>query len=129
MSAIAKKLKRRSAKWWMTVTTFVVLFGVIFTFTFVKMRMVVRGVRIVAKIATEKDSSIVKVQGLAKNAVYLTLDGREIFIDKNGWFDEPTALSPGVSVVTLSARDKFGKTSEKKFELVYKENKQVALIN
>jgi hypothetical protein len=37
-------------------------------------------------------------------------------------------LSPGISVVTLSAVDKFGKTSEKKFEVVYKEDNQVALV-
>jgi hypothetical protein len=63
------------------------------------------------------------------NAIYLSLNGREIYIDKDGTFTEPVALLPGLSVVTLDAQDKFGKTFEKKFEVVYEETTKVAIVN
>lgn len=129
MSAIIEKAKRRSIKWWIRIGSCVMLFVVIFSFTLFKTRMIIRGVQIVASIVEEKGSPIASIKGVAKNAVFLTLNGREIFIDKDGSFNETTALSPGVSVVTLSAKDKFGNTAEKKFDVVYKENSQVALIN
>ena len=78
----------------------------------------------------ENDSSMVFIKGNAKNAIYLSLNGREIFIEKDGAFTEPIALLPGFGVVTLTAQDKFGKTAEKKFEIVYEESAgSVALGN
>src|SRR3989339_398185 len=48
------------------------------------------------------------ITGNAKNAVLLTLNGREISIDKEGNFNETIALSPGYNIVSIEAKDKFG---------------------
>lgn len=97
------------------------LFGIIGTFTYDKMSFLIKGVKIEASIDKEGDSSMVFIKGNAKNAIYLSLNGREIFIEKDGAFREPIALLPGFGVVTLTAQDKFGKSAEKKFEVVYEE--------
>ena len=66
---------------------------------------------------TEK---IIKVTGNAKNAINLTLDGREISIDQAGNFAETVALSTGYNIIGLRAEDKFGYVDEKNYQLIYK---------
>jgi hypothetical protein len=99
-----------------------VLFVVIGLFTYMKMHSVLSGVHIQAEIVRDGNTSMVQIKGNARNTNYITLNGREIFVDRDGTFVEPVALLPGLSVVTLSAQDKFGKTAEKKFELTYTES-------
>ncbi len=105
-----------------------VFFAGIGTFAYMKMNFILHGVAITATISKSGDSSIVQINGSAKNATYLTLNGNEIFIDRNGGFTVPYALLPGLGVVTLAAQDKFGNVSQKQFEIVYKDNSQVALL-
>jgi hypothetical protein len=66
-------------------------------------------------------SSIMEVTGTAKNAIFLSLDGREISIDQAGDFDETIALLPGYNIINLEARDKFGHTDEKNYQLILKQ--------
>jgi hypothetical protein len=93
-----------------------------------KMDFIFRGVKITASINKSEVSPLVKVLGKAKNATYISLNGREIFIDKDGNFTENIALLPGLSVITLSAEDKFGHVDEKKLEVMYQESTGVVAI-
>ncbi len=63
--------------------------------------------------------NVLKITGNAKNAVDLTLDGREISVDQKGNFNETIALSPGYNIVSIKAKDKFGKSDEKDYKLMY----------
>lgn len=63
--------------------------------------------------------SVQKVTGNAKNAVNLTLNGREISIDEDGNFDETIALLPGYNVISIRAVDKFGNIDEKNYQITY----------
>jgi hypothetical protein len=67
------------------------------------------------------NSTLIEIDGQAKNAAYINIDDRQMFTDKNGNFSEKLLLSPGYNVVKLDAWDKFGKQTEKKLELVLKE--------
>lgn len=60
-----------------------------------------------------------EITGRAKNAVNLTLNGREISINKEGYFNENIALQAGYNIVTIRARDKFGHADEKNYKLIY----------
>ncbi len=62
---------------------------------------------------------IIEVKGNAKNAIHLTLNGREISIDQTGNFDETIALLPGYNIITILAKDKFGNVDEKDYKLMY----------
>lgn len=117
-----KKVKNKSTKWWIGVVSCTVLFLVIGVFSYLKMDFLWKGVQITASVNRNNTSPIIQVKGNAKNAVYLSLNGREIFIDKDGSFSEPLALLPGLSVVTINAQDKFGKSKEKKFEVMYEQS-------
>ena len=64
---------------------------------------------------------ITDIQGQAHNISFISLNGREIFIDEEGFFSEKVALSPGYNPITIYARDKFGREREKKLELVYED--------
>ena len=115
-------------KWWVGIISCMIFFAGIGTFAYMKMDFILHGVAIKATIDESSGTSIVQINGSAKNATYLTLNGNEIFVDRDGGFKVPYALLPGLGVVTLDAVDKFGNVSEKQFQIVYKDNSQVALV-
>ena len=123
-----KKIKDKNIKWWIQISSCVFLFSFIVIFGYAKINFVIKGVQIDAKIERNTDSSLVKISGNALNSVLLSLNGREIFIDENGNFSETVGLLPGFSVISLEAKDKFGKSAKQKFSLVQEEDgKWVAL--
>ncbi|MGH7249682.1 MAG: hypothetical protein ACREGC_01790, partial [Minisyncoccia bacterium] len=62
--------------------------------------------------------NVINITGNARNAVSLTLDGREISVDQNGNFNETVALLPGYNIIDIKAQDKFGYVNEKDFRLI-----------
>ena len=130
-----KSIKNKNMKWWIGIGSCVLLFAIIGIFGYEKMCFVWKGVEIKATIEKQEGSSLAVIKGIAAKATRITLNGREIFIDKEGNFSESIAVLPGFSVVTLDAKDKFGKTAMKKFEIVKEENapaiafKSVQVIN
>jgi len=115
-------IKNKNIKWWLGTISCVALFAIIIFFGYEKMSFIWKGVEIKATIEQKDGSSLSVVSGNASKAIYITLNGREIFLDKEGNFSESIAVLPGFSIVTLNAKDKFGKTVEKKFAIVTKEN-------
>ena len=67
------------------------------------------------------NSTLIEIDGRAKNIAYIDMDDRQMFTDKDGNFSEKLLLSPGYNVVKLDAWDKFGAKTEQKLELVLKE--------
>jgi hypothetical protein len=113
-----KIIKNKNMKWWIGIISCITLFSIIMIFGYEKMSFIFKGVKIEATLEQKTDSSLSIIKGNANKATYITLNGREIFIDKDGNFSESIAMLPGFSVITLNAHDKFGKTAEKKFEVV-----------
>ena len=115
-------IKDKNIKWWIGVVSCTILFSIIIVFSYMKMSFLWNGINIIAKIERNGDSPMAMINGKAQNATFISINGREIFIDKDGSFSESIALIPGLSVVTINAEDKFGKSKEKKFEMIYKES-------
>ncbi len=65
-------------------------------------------------------TSVLDISGNAKNAVNLTLNGREISVDQQGNWNETIALLPGYNVIEIVAKDKFGYSDEENYQLIYK---------
>ncbi len=63
--------------------------------------------------------NILKVTGNARNAVSLTLNNREISINKDGDFDETIVLLSGYNIIQIQARDKFGYVDEKNYKVMF----------
>ncbi len=98
-----------------------VLFLFIIIYAFLRSKDLIFGVKIKnvniidgAKVT----ESVMHVTGNAKNAILLTLDGREISVDQAGNFDETIALLPGYNIVDIKAKDKFGHKDEKIYKLI-----------
>lgn len=64
--------------------------------------------------------SLVEVRGKATNISFLTLNDGAIFTDEAGEFREKVLLSYGYNVMTLKAKDRFGRSVTKTLELIYK---------
>jgi hypothetical protein len=100
---------------------FSVFFILIIIFAFSRSKDLIIGVKIknvnINDGATMTDN-IMKITGLAKNAINLSLNGREISIDQQGNFSETIALLPGYNIISLQARDKFGYEDEKNYKLI-----------
>jgi len=112
----------KDAKKIVKIASLSVFFLFMIVFAFINSRELLFGVKIKnvnivdgSKITT----NTIDITGTAKNAINLTLNGREISIDKSGNFDETIALSAGYNIVTIRARDKFGNVDEKDYKLIY----------
>ncbi len=64
-------------------------------------------------------NNILEVKGTAKNAIELSLNGREISVDQQGNFNETIVLLSGYNVIDIKAKDKFGNVDEKNYKLIY----------
>ncbi len=65
-------------------------------------------------------SSILDIQGEAKNISYITLDGRQIFVNEQGIFKEKILLAQGINAITVEAQDKFGRKTQNTINLFLK---------
>ncbi len=61
----------------------------------------------------------VTISGHATNITRITLNGRQIFTDLYGNFDEAMMLENGYTIATVAATDRFGRTTEVVREFVY----------
>ena len=68
--------------------------------------------------ATVTDN-VIKLTGNTKNAINLTLNGREISVDQEGNFFETIALLPEYNIINIKARDKFGYVDEKNYKIIF----------
>lgn len=79
----------------------------------------------VVEVAEPKDGSLVHqslvtIRGEAKNISFLNLNGTQIFTDESGKFNEKILLSYGYNIITLEAKDRFGRKTEKSLQVIYK---------
>ena len=63
--------------------------------------------------------SLITIAGTAKNISFISLNGQQIFVAETGSFSQKLLLSYGYNIMTLYARDKFGRETEKILELIY----------
>ncbi len=66
------------------------------------------------------NNDILKLSGTAKNIASITLNDRPISVDEKGLFDEKVLLFPGLNVIKLFGKDKFGAVTQKMLEVIYK---------
>ena len=57
-------------------------------------------------------STTVTLQGQTRNITRLQLNGRQIFTDQNGVFEELVVLTTGINIVTIEARNRHGQTQD-----------------
>lgn len=118
---------QHNAKKIITLIAIVAFFVFILVYTFFISKDLIFGVKIrdVNLInGTNYTDSVVHINGNAKNAIHLLLNGREISIDQSGNFEETIALLSGYNVVSIVGTDKFGNTDLKIYQLTYSREEQ-----
>jgi len=58
------------------------------------------------------------IKGNTKNAIFTSLNDKEIYIDKEGNFSEYVVLLNGYNAIKINTRDKFGNEDEKNYKLM-----------
>ena len=125
-----KKIKQKDIRQLIPIISCIVLFGFIGIFVYSKTCFISQGVKIEASVSkADENSALFLIEGYAERAINFTLNGREIFIDTNGYFKEIIDPLPGYSIVKLEAKDKFGNHTEKSFKLVEKEITDSLVLN
>ena len=66
------------------------------------------------------EDSLVIVEGQSKNIAWISLNDRQIFTDEKGVWSEKLLVSPGLSIITVKARDRFGRETKKSVQIVLK---------
>lgn len=67
----------------------------------------------------EVDESLVTIEGGTRRISALFLNGAQIPVTEDGTFSEEYVLAPGYNRIELSARDRWGKATERALEIVY----------
>ena len=67
------------------------------------------------------EESLVTIKGNALRISFIRLNGRQIFVDEKGVFEEKLPLLPGHNIMELRATDRFGRITTEKLYLTYKE--------
>jgi hypothetical protein len=62
---------------------------------------------------------IITLSGTAENISSITLNGRQIFTDTHGHFEEALVLETGYTIATIAATDRYGRTTTVTRPFVY----------
>lgn len=98
------------------------LLGIMFAaYCFFQARALILGPRIT--ITSPQDGAVVSgslitLEGRARDAAWISLNGAQIYTDEEGYFSEKLILSPGVSIMTVRVRDRFGREKEKSVSII-----------
>ena len=116
---MTKELKERiSAK---IIITFLVV-TVILTYSGLKFKNLISGPNIILyspSNGSNLDNELINIKGRADRITQIYLNGRKIFTDQEGNFEEPLLLSNGYNIFELKAEDKFGREIVEKLQVVY----------
>jgi len=104
---------QKSLRYIVPITLLVLLFLFIILYTNSRTSLLSQGVSL--SIENIQDGKIVyspvlTLKGNAKRAIFLTINNREMYIDKEGDFTDITTLSPGLNILTIRTNDKFKNT-------------------
>ena len=61
---------------------------------------------------------VINIEGRAENISLITLNGRQIFTDETGRWSEKLIVSKGLSIMTVEAKDRFGRETKKTVRIV-----------
>lgn len=108
------------------------LFSFIFIYSLFQTRSIKNGVLLQVnniENGIETTEEIFLIEGNAKHASQLLVNGREILIDKENNFKTEILLSPGYNIVTIEAEDRFNKYTKQIFEVFLRESNEDLVFN
>lgn len=70
-------------------------------------------------VPVSQSERFVTIEGTTRNIVKVTLNGRDIYTDKNGNFKEVLVLENGYTIATIEGTDRYGRQTTLTREFVY----------
>jgi len=103
------------------VTIAVVLFFVLAAlYAYYETRGLIFGPRIeLGDTPQEVREPYILITGKAERISSLSMQGKNIPVTEEGFFEEPYLLSPGLNRIVLEAEDRYGRTRSTVFQIVY----------
>ena len=98
------------------------LFGFIIFYSFFRSKSISEGVLLsVSGIENGQtfEEEVLRIDGRAERAKYISINGREILLDEESNFKEIIVLSPGYNIITIKALDRFKKEKNEVYEIYY----------
>ncbi len=83
----------------------------------------------VHRLPSEQEQRLVTIEGQARNIARMTLNGRQIYTDKDGNFKEALVLENGYTIATLEAEDRYGRQTSLTESYVYTAGDEKVSIN
>jgi len=115
--------QREKTRKWLKIFVIILAIAIIFGYGGFQFRNLVLGPRIWIASPIDGEATttqVIAVTGTIKNAAFITFDGAQIFTDENGNWSEDIVLMSGYNVLTVTAKDRFGKVATKTLHIVYK---------
>lgn len=103
---------------------FLLIAGAVIGYAYFALHAYLRGPQIIVwspQNGATMEQSYTVIEGMARGIAYFYLDDRQIFTDEAGYFKESLLLYPGYNIIVLSAKDRFGRTTENRLQLMLKE--------
>jgi hypothetical protein len=63
------------------------------------------------------EENLITIEGQARKAVKLTINGQNVYVNEEGLFTHPLAPQKGYNKITVEAEDKFGNKTTKTLEV------------
>lgn len=97
------------------------IFCLLIAYSLYQARFIIIGPRI--QVSNLSDGQVVntpilEIEGEAKNVARISLNDRQIFTDAEGHWNEKLIVSPGMSIITLNAKDRFGREITKHLRII-----------
>ena len=99
-----------------------ILLGIVFiSYCLFQARFLILGPQVSITTPTDGETAgpVVIVSGKARNAAWISLNGQQIFTDEKGLWKEKLIVSAGVSIMTVTVRDRFGREEEESVRVVF----------
>ncbi len=96
-------------------------FGLIVWYSLFQARYLIEGPRItlIDEPSAINNEQIITIAGTTENITRLSLNGREIYTNRAGVFNESLVLENGYTIMTLKAKDRYGRTTSLSKSFVY----------
>lgn len=112
------KTPAQKAKFWVLVA----FFGIFVLYTLFELSKVIWGPSL--KIETPANGALLSesaytLTGTAKNVSFISVNDRQIYINKDNRFTEKLIALPGYNIIKVVVRDRFNKEKEEKIEFYY----------
>jgi len=116
-------MTRQQAQSFISIIPIILFIAVICLYSYSRARNVIFGpeISIISPVDGEVfENDLVILSGEIKNAAFITLNGRKIFVDEKNLFQEKLLLHYGYNIIEIEVVDRFNQKKKEELHLVYR---------